>query len=148
MPYMPNELFKDLLGGVLSGAIGFLSAIGVILFQEFRLKQKRPGEILLKIEQELAKNWFSLACDIKGNKVGIHQLSNLAWGLEAAFECDLKDENLVGSLELLYKEITSYNNLCDMGRTERLYNLKQGRLTAIDRLNSDDGQVPKALLGR
>ena len=145
---MKNILTEHFVGGLVSGTIGFLSAIGVVAFQNWYTERRKPKYYLEKIYLELSKNWFSLACDIKDGKVGLHLLSNSCWDINAVANTDIDDETIAGALELLYKEINSYNNLCELGRTETLFNLRQGRSTSTDKLKVDNCRIPKALLSR
>ncbi len=144
--YVKRIITEHLLGGVMGGLIGFFSAWGILKLEEWRNKRNEPKELLDKLYLELSRNWFSLAMDIKEDIVGVHKLSNQCWNIDIVSKIGLDDVNLVGSLELLYKEIVSFNNLCDMGRTEKLYNLRA--VTAIDKLKTDDCNVPKVLLRR
>ncbi len=139
-------VIENLIGSATGGLIGFFSAWGMLKLEEWRNNRKEPKELLDKLYTELSKNWFSLAMDIKENTVGIHKLSNQCWSIDIISKIDMSDTNLTGSLELLYKEIGSFNDLCDMGLTEKLYNLRT--ISAIDKLKEDNCKVPKALLNR
>ncbi|KPK42899.1 MAG: hypothetical protein AMJ78_00625 [Omnitrophica WOR_2 bacterium SM23_29] len=141
-----EHLIGDVIGGIIAGLIGFFSAWGMLKLEEWRNKRKESKELLDKLYLELSKNWFALAMDIRENTVGVHKLSNVCWNVDIVSKIDIRDTNLIGGLELLYREINSFNNLCDMGRTEKLYNLRA--ISAIDRLKEDDCRVPKALLIR
>ncbi len=126
--------------------MGFFSAWGMLKLEEWRNSRNEPKELLNKLYLELSRNWFSLAMDIREGIVGTHKLSYTCWSIEIVSKINIKDSDLIGGLEILYKEINSFNNMCDIGRTERLYSLRS--ISAIDRLKENDCAVPKALLER
>lgn len=137
---------ENLVGGIIGGLIGFFSAWCMLKLTEWRRDKNESKELIDKLYLELSRNWFSLAMDIKDNYVGLHKLSNRCWNIDMVSKIDIADSNLIGGLELLHKEITSFNSICDIGITEKLYNLRT--VSVIDKFKADDNKIPKALLKR
>jgi len=138
--------YANLIGGIIGGLVGFFSAWGILKLEEWRKNRNEPKEMLDKLFLELSKNWFSLSMDIKEGNTGLHELSAQYWNVEVVSKINIEDTNLVGGLELLYKEIALFNALCRDCKIQKLYSLKT--TSALDEIKADDSAKAKDLAGR
>jgi hypothetical protein len=109
---LTKEVFVQLIGGLVAGIIGFMSALLYGYIQDkYEVKDQRNTAII-KLHREISENRFLLEEQLRKDTVMKARMNTIIWETQKYY-VDFKRKYLMEGITAVYDEIKSYNETCD-----------------------------------
>lgn len=107
------EIIPQIIGGLTAGAIGFLSALGMERYKDWKEVRNKKREGLIQLYNEVSENRLSLELELQYKRLRAvrSRLSTEIWQ-KNKYSVNISTPKLLSGLKILYAYVEQYNFIC------------------------------------